>query len=202
MGVPAFNDIRYRLRREIRDDAGTLFTDEALDGIINEAQREYSLYGEVLTGDHSVETNENGIYKAPEDFIRPLSFTDASGLEIEQVSWTFLDERYPDFRKIDGDRPKYICFDLDGFGRFRLFPKVPAGQTAGTLHYVRTAHSDVLEGTNREAVLNHALFQVFYLTGKAGAWEYYRKFREETDAETRSGQTLRNRVKKFGGVYY
>lgn len=202
MGVSAFSEIRNRLRREIRDDAGTLFTDSKLDEIINESQREYSLYGETLTGEYPVETNESGIYKVPNDFIRPLSFVNARGTELEQVSWEYLDERYPDFRKIEGSEPEYICFDFDGFGEFRLFPKTEAGKPAGTLHYVRLAHSDVLEGSNLSAVLNHALFQVFYLTGKSGAAEYYRRFREEADDEIRSSQTLRNRVRKVGGVYY
>lgn len=201
MSVSDFATLRDELRSAIRDDYDLLWSDAELDEIINEAQREYSLYTGTLTASVTVFSTENEVHDAPPDFIEPIQFINHSGYEIPIVSWQKLNVLYPDFRKVTGNCIQAVCFDFDGYKKFRFFPKTPPGES-GTLFYRRTAKKNKIDTRNREAIKQHALFQIFMLTGKSAFENYWKNFLMAVNREARSPQTMRNRKDICGGRFY
>lgn len=202
MSVQAFSSIRYRIREAIRDTYSLLWDDDGLDELINEAQREYSIYSGALTGEFSVTTNERNIYNAPVDFIEPIKIYDTKGIELGLFSWRYLNDLYPDFRKITGNFARGACFDFDGIGKYRVFPKLSSGVEVGKVIYRRLSHPDKIETRNTEAIEQHCLFQMFLLTGKGSASNYYNNFLKAVNLEVRSSHTLRNRKPIHLGRFY
>lgn len=202
MGVSEFSSLRSELRTAIRDLHGLQWSDTALDAIINEAQREYALYSSELTSSFEVIAHESGIQTAPVDFIEPLRYVTPDGFEHPIVSWRYLHERHPDFRKIDGSYGEALCFDFDGFGKYRIFPRLAAGSPAGCVYYRRLPAKDKLEFHDTEPIVQHSLYQLFLLTGKGSAVNYFDRFVRLVNRESRSSQTLRNRRSHRCGSYY
>lgn len=186
----------------MRDESGFQWSDAVLNGIINQAQREYSLYSGKLCGECEVFYNELDIHVAPDDFIEPLKFTDTRGRDIPFVSWRYLNDLYPDFRKITGHTLEFVCFDFDGYGKFRTFPRILHKEKLGKLYYRRTAHEDVLENCNEQAVKNHCLYQMFFFTQKSAANNYWKEFVNLVNKESRSDILLKNRQENRHGSFY
>ena len=129
------SQIREVLRRAIRDKLGLLWDDSALDRVINDSQKEYALVSCSLTGRVPVAATADGVFFTPTDFIRPVKFIGTDGLEKPFIRWKHLHDSFPDFRIVTGTLVRGIVPDFDGAGKLRLFPKLPAGQEAGTLFY-------------------------------------------------------------------
>ena len=184
MPVLSFSRIRRDVREAIRDTYGLMWDDTALDGIINEAQREYSLLSGSLVGSFEVTATVSGVCECPGDYIEPVKMIGVDGHEKALYSWRYLDELFPDFREIPGSELRGIITDFDGFGKIRVFPKLPAGTPAGKLYYKRLAAADRIETQDVEAIELHCLYQVFLLTGKGSAGIYYKKFIDLVNRES------------------
>lgn len=197
-----FASLRYDLRKTMRDDSGFQWSDAVLNSIINQAQREYSLYSGKLCGDCEVFSSDSDIHFVPDDFIEPLKFVDSRGNDIPFVSWVYLNELYPDFRKITGTSLQYICFDFDGYGKFRLFPHLLHKKSVGKLFYRRVSQDNVMENCNPQAVRSHCLYQMCFFAGKATASNYWEEFLSLVNKESRSDTVLKNRQKSRHGSFF
>ena len=81
MPVSSFSKLRNKIRSAIRDTYGLLWDDPALDRIINEAQREYSLLAGSLIGKVDAIATEDGVCACPADFIEPVKFIGVDNME-------------------------------------------------------------------------------------------------------------------------
>lgn len=70
--IASFAPIRQRLRLAIRDGAAVQWSDDALDEIINEAQREYSVLSGALVSATTLVSDGSGVCVLPRDFISPV----------------------------------------------------------------------------------------------------------------------------------
>lgn len=202
MAVEVYNEIRSRLREWIRDGFNLQWTDAALDEIIDEAQRECALFTGALIGKIEVAANESGVNVAPDDFIEPVRFISVRSEDVPVVSWRALAHTYGDFRKREGSDPAAVCFDFDGFGIFRFYPRLAAGNVIGTLYYRRLPSPGTWEGCDVDAVMEHALYQLFTLEGKEQSRMHYDHFLKLVNLEARSSLTTHNRRPVRRGVYY
>lgn len=201
MAVSSFIQIRKKIRESIRDLDGIVWDDTALDTIVNNAQREYSFLSGSLLFSFQVTATENGVVSAPFDYIMPVRFTRTDGLDVPFVSWKYLNNLYPDFRKRKGNYLQGIVTDLDGFRKIRLYPVLPNGVKAGTLYYKRFPKKDVLETTNVDAIVQHCLFQVFLLANNKASGMYYQKFTDLVNAE-KSLQRSMSRRRQARGRFF
>ena len=198
MPVLSFSRIRREVRKAIRDTHGLLWDDTALDEIINEAQREYSILSGSLIGSFDITATESGVFACPDDFLEPVKVIGIDGQEKSLFSWRYLDELYPDFRNVPGTELKGLVTDFDGFRKFRVFPKLPAGTQAGKLYYKRLAKANKIETQNEDAIEQHCLFQVFLYDGKSAAGDYYRKFIDLVNEESTGlrGLKAKSRIRR------
>ena len=195
-----FASLRHELRQVMRDESGFQWSDAVLNGIINQAQREYSLYSGKLCGECKVSFGD--VHVVPDDFIEPLKFIDTKGRDIPFVSWRYLNEMYPDFRKVAGSTLEFVCFDFDGYGKFRIFPHVSSEGYAGNLYYRRLSHDNILENCNHHAVKSHCLYQMFFFAGKTTASNYWDEFISLVNKESRSDTVLKNIQKNRHGSFF
>ena len=190
MSVGAFQSIREEIRNDFRDTSGTMFPDDALDGFINEAQREYCLATGCLNGEWKIVIPYGGgPVITPEDFIRPVRVLDKDAHEVPEAGSQYLLDRFGDFRRIDGDWPRCVVWDFESWGQFRLFPQLPDFSEAGTLLYQRLPANDVVEVRDDLALREYALYQLFLLSGNAKAMAHLSRFQEAID-ERRGGNRL------------
>lgn len=192
MTEASYSEIRINVRRAIRDNYGLLWDDSALDDLINEAQREYSILTGSLIGVYDVVTTQDGICAAPDNFIEPVKFIASDGFEKPFFSWKRLHDDYPDFRTVTGSAIQGLCMDFDDFGYFRTFPVLPPGINAGQLFYKRTPKLNTLETANTAAITAHCLFQAFLLLGNSAAQNYYNDFIRLCNAEQSVQRNLGN----------
>jgi hypothetical protein len=183
------SDLKRKLRNRFRDEYGIQWSDDVLDGILREAQREYALYSGRVTGKFEVLTDERTVYTLPDDFFQVISVTGKDGKVIPVISYRKLIEKYGDFRKIKGERPEYICFNFDGFGKFRIFPQLPAGTYVGNVLYKRIPENDFAGLVNKEAIEQHAMFQMYQFTGKKLAQNCFKSFLDMVYREHNQGVT-------------
>ena len=205
MNASSYRDLRERIRRVLRDAHGLLWDDAGLDGVIDEAQREYVLCSGTLSREvrvleqsasasvASLERAErlgnaeifavDGVFECPEDYIEPVKFVLPRGEEVPFYSWGYVSELYPDFRKVRGDEVRGIIPDFDGYGKLRLFPVIPAGVFAGNLIYKCYPRNGEVCTTNFEAVAQHCLYQMFLLTDGEAAVYHYKRFQELVNRE-------------------
>ena len=202
MPVSSFSSIRERVRTAIRDTHGLLWDDAALDRIINDAQREYSIAAGSLTGTCSVTAGRSPVFLAPSDFLEPVRFLGPDGLQRPFFSWRYLREMHPDFRAVTGTELRGIVPDFDGFGRLRLYPALPVGTFAGTLFYKRLAAADRLETDNLDAVVQYCLFHVFLISDHRSAAAYYDRFVSAVNRESHVQRGLSEHRKVRRGRFY
>lgn len=141
MAVAAFSEIRTNVRRSLADTGGDLYTDDQLDSLINDAQRDYAEQTLCLRGESVITARENiETYDFPADFLRFTRMESEAGVEILAKHWQWVLENYGEnFRSTTGD-PECIYSDLDNPRQFRFYPR-PASdvrETAvtGTLQYM------------------------------------------------------------------
>lgn len=202
MAVSDYNNLRHELRMNVRDEYGIQWSDTALDIIINDAQREYSFYAQNLVGECEIKSSDLSVIQLPEDFISPIKIIDTKGREIPIVSWRELVKEYDDFRKVKGEKVQYCCFDFNGSRYMRIFPIIPADLLIGTLLYTRFSAQDKLEVKNTDALKEHCLFQMAFVTSNNKYSEHYNNFIRLIDTENRSNHTLNVRKKHRCPVWY
>lgn len=192
-----FAEIRSRVRTAFRENLGTLWTDDWLDFLVDEAQREWGLLTGEFTGESSVTTGEDGTFDLPKDYYAPVSFT-VDRRTLPMLSWRYVQERMGrDFRTAKG-AVSGVVFDFDKWGTARVFPGVP--DVEGTLVYRRFPADGVLETRAVNALEAHVLSQMNLMSGK-DAWQgYWSAFMK---AVWEFGRGVRNTAGRTGlGVYY
>ncbi len=199
MAIAAFDTVRSHCRTAFRDELKTRFSDDALDVLIAEAQREYCLAAVPLRGEFALVSTGEEVQSLPADFIRIEEAVDMAGRHFPCVSWRYLNNLYPDFRRQRGT-PYGICPDFDSFGQFRLCPRPEAGLAVGTLFYRRLPASDALEVADTEPIEEHALFQMCLFSGDAEAETHYSRFMYLVNrlASGASRMSLRPRASRGG----
>ena len=194
--------LKSRLRKNFGDDYGTQWSDALLEKIIIEAQREYAVYTGCLVGKFSVISALSPVQNLPEDFFRIIRILDNTGQEIPVISFRKLADMYEDFRSIRGSQAKSVCFNFDGFGKFRLFPVLPENTFVGTAIYSRLPHDNLLEVKNIYAVEQHALFQMYQFTGKKQAQICYSAFIDQVNRDISENHASGNKHISRTGVYF
>jgi hypothetical protein len=176
MQQATMNELKNRLRNTFHDEYKIQWSEELLDEILYEAQREYVFYSGGLTGKHKVFTATAPVLNMPEDFYQVISVISPDGQDIPIVSYKKLVEDYGDFRSARGDKAKFCCFDFDTQGKFRLYPQLPAGAFAGTVTYKRFPAANEWAAKNSRAIELYAMFLMFQFTGKAQAQNCFNMF--------------------------
>jgi len=172
MASSSFAQLRSEIRNDFRDELETMFSDEQLDAMIDEGQREYCLATGCLHGRTEVVIPfGGGPCIAPADFIRPERMESVDGGEIKIVSQSFLDHGC-DWRRQQGRYPRAVVFDFDSWGLFRLAPLPEDGKVVGTLYYERFPASGILEVKERDTLCEYALFLAYTYAGKPQAVQH------------------------------
>lgn len=195
-------DLQKRLRRSFRDDLSVQWSDDLLDEIIFEAQREYAFYSGSLVGEVDIVAGENPVIDCPADFISAIRISSTDGRDLPITSFRRLVNIYGDFRKKTSDRVTAAVMDFDGHGKLRLFPQVPPGTRAGTLFYRRLPQRGKLEVKNIAAVEAFAMYLMYLFCGKNLARVQYDKFLSAVATETGSPLKLGNNSRTVTGRYY
>lgn len=191
----SYSEIREAVREESGDGYGLLWDDPGLDELIDRAQREYALASGRIIGELHLTANESGVYAFPDDYLQTGRYYGTDSEELPLVYWKRLVEDYGDFRTVTGRFPKCLCDDFDGYGKFRVFPRLAVGADAGTVLYKRLPKTGVPEAKNGLAILNHVLYQAFLLSRTDGWQKYEMRFREEVNRENVSNEYFGGRVR-------
>lgn len=195
-------NLKYRLRKTFGDDYGIQWSDAILNDILVEAQREYALYSGALTGQVEISAGQSPVQSLPDDFVKIIRIISNDGDEIPVVSYRKLIEDYGDFRKRKGNKAESICLNFDGFGKFRIFPVLPAGTAVGKIIYSRLPNDKLLEVKNISALEQYALFQMFQFTGKAQAQNCYISFIKQIERENKLRVGTGSKYISRKGVYF
>lgn len=200
--MQSMQELKAKLRQNFRDDHGIQWSDALLDDILYEAQREYALYSGGLLGEHKVFTVNTPEQLLPDDFFEVVQVLDEDGRIIPVVSYRKLIEKYGDFRQHKGEKAKYFCFNFDSFGKFRIYPQLPAGTFAGTIVYKRIPARGEWAAENSTAIEHYAMFQMYQFTGKSLAQTSFKNFTEEILREKRHRIDAGNKNISRTGVYF
>lgn len=195
-------ELKNRLRKVFHDEYKIQWSDEILDGIITEARREYAFYSGSVTGFHKVTTSGGEYELLPEDFFQVMGVFAPDGKSIPVVSYRKLIEEHGDFRKDTGSVPKAFCFNFDDFGRFRIYPRLPAGTFAGSVFYKKLPDENNNTFINSRAVELYALFLMCQFSGKKQAVNYFASFQGEIYLEQRQRTAAGNKNIGRTGIYY
>ena len=161
MASRSFAQLRAEIRNDFRDGLGTMFSDDQLDAMIDEAQREYCLATGCLHGSGEVVIPFGGGFCiAPSDFIRPERLAASDGRDIPIVESSFL-SRGCDWRNEPGRHARAAVFDFDSWGLYRIVPQLEDYTVVGTLHYQRFPKPGVLEIKDLETLREYALFLAY-----------------------------------------
>lgn len=202
MASPGYKAVRDFVRNAFRDDLATLWPDDELDLLIDEAQREYCLMTQALTGEVTITSAERGLIDLPADFISPVKAFTPDGLDVPFISWHLLETLHPDFRSVTGDYVQAFCFDFETYGRLRLYPVVPIGVVVGKLIYSRFPAAGILEIEDVNAIEQHVLFQMFLLSGKPSSINHYSNFIAAVNEYTGSNRRLSLRPRGRSGRFF
>lgn len=202
MKMITMDEMKKRLRKAFRDDHHIQWSDALLDEILYEAQREYALYSGGFTGRYDVFAGDSPVLMMPDDFYQAISVIDADGHAIPIISYRRLAEDHGDFRKHTGNTPEAFCFNFDPFGKFRIYPQLPAGTFAGTVYYKRLPKENEWSACNPEAVEQYARFMMYQFTGKAMAQNSFNAFLEAIYKEQKQKLAFGSKKIARTGVYY
>ncbi len=201
MASIGYKEVRDFVRNAFRDDLATLWPDDDLDLLIDEAQREYCLMTSALTGEEWLYGGSGNVVDLPADFISPVKAFSPAGLEIPFISWRVLETLHPDFRSVTGDFLQALCFDFDTYGKLRFYPALPGPSRlyyVGKLIYHRFPAAGVLEIEDVNAIEQHVLFQMFLLSGKKSSMNHYAAFIDAVNEYTGSNRRLSLRPRSRG----
>lgn len=199
----SFKKLRSEIRTDFRDELGSMFSDEDLDTFLNTAQMEYCLRTGCLSAScEAVTPFGGGALRAPTDFLRPVHFDAPDGTELQEVSWRELGEQY-DFRRTVGDNPRFVCYDFDTWGLYRVYPcTLMDGVFVGTLHYKRTPKRGLVEIRDTDALRDYALYLCFMHAGKEQAASYLSQFEGEVNQWRSLRGSLYPRRQTRPGIFY
>jgi hypothetical protein len=194
--------LKQKLRTNLRDYYAVQWSDELLDWIIFEAQREYALYSGSLRGEYICQVGDDSLCKLPEDFFQVIRIIDMQGRVIPVESYRVLADKHGKFIDRKGDTLQSVCLDFDSLKSLRTYPVLPAGSTVGKLYYKRLPKKGVFEVNNLEAIEQHALYQMYQFIGKNQSQVAFGNFlslvHKEQQLEIASGNSNMRRT----GVYY
>lgn len=198
MSVLSYSGVRERIRETVRDAYALLGDDDFLDGLIDEAQREYALLSGSLIGEAEIQDNGKGVFECPPDWIEAVRAIGTDGVEIPFYSWKYLNGLYPDFRVLQGGCVKGLVTDFDGFRKLRIFPRQVKGEYIGKIYYKRLSSGGKLEVKNREAVEQYSIYEIFLLAGKNEAITYYNRFLDLVNGESSQvrGIDVKRRIRR------
>jgi hypothetical protein len=194
--------LKARLRKNFGDDFGIQWSDTLLDRILFEAQREYAIYTGCLVGRYNFSVGPAPVQSLPDDFFRIIRAIDVDGCEIPIVSYRKLADDYGDFRNKTGSKIKALCFNFDGFGKFRIFPQLTSDSIGGTLIYSRLPDKSLLEVKNLFAVEQYCLFQMYQFVGKSQAKNCYLSFIDQVNKDRSDNLASGNKHIARTGVYF
>lgn len=178
MASSSFAQLRAEIRRDFRDELGTMFSDDQLDAMIDEGQREYCLATGCLHGSCEVVVPfGGGFIRTPSDFIRPERLVGCDGRDIQIVESSFL-FRGRDWREEPGLHPVHAVFDFDSWGLFRIVPQPEDYTKIGTLHYQRTPNNGVLEIKDIGSLREYALFLAYTYSASDKAESHYTRWND------------------------
>lgn len=195
-------DLKNKLRKTFRDEHKIQWSDALLDEILFEAQREYALYSGGLAARYDVEAASSAVMDLPDDFFEVTGVISPDGYDVPVVSYRKLAEKYGDFRKDKGDKPKAFCFNFDSFGKFRIYPQLPEGTFAGTIYYKRLPKENEWTSQNPGAIEQYALFMMYQFTGKKLAQNCFKAFLDEIYREKKSNLDSGSKNINRTGVYF
>lgn len=202
MASSSFAQLRAEIRNDFRDVLGTMFSDDQLDAMIDESQREYCFATGCLHGSCEVVVPfGGGPCVAPSDFIRPERMTDTGGRDIPLVENSFLD-RGCDWREMKGDHPRAAVFDFDTWGQFRLVPLPEDYTDVGLLHYQRLPKEGQLEVKDLEALREYALFLAYTYSASDKAGNHLSRWQELVAQRSAKRGSLYARPRVRTGMYY
>lgn len=196
------SDLKNKLRNNFRDEHKIQWSDELLDEILCEAQREYALYSGSFVGRVDVVTADSPVLTLPEDFFQVVQVISPKGENIPLASYRYLAERYGDFRSHKGKEAKFFCFNFDTFGKYRIYPQLPAGTFAGTIIYKRLPSNDEWMAVNSNAIEQYALFQMYQFTNNKLAKNCFDAFIDEINREQHGKLNPGSKKISRTGVYF
>jgi len=124
MAAVEFSELRSRIRIALQDSDASYWTDDELDGYINEGQLDFVRRTRSLRSQFPIVAKENQmVYDMPEDALEILRIEDDQGIEIDRVTSSFLKRNFGRaFTSVTGS-PRYAYSDLDGENKFRFYPR-------------------------------------------------------------------------------
>ena len=191
MASGSFQLLRDEIRTAFRDTLKTMFADEGLDAVIDEAQREYAVLSGALcaSGEVSVPFG-GGPCVAPSDFIRPVRLVGRDGNDIPEFSRRHLEERHGDWRLAEGEHPRGVCYDCGYWGQFSIFPSLPEYTPVGTLHYMRLPKAGVLEVDDTEALREYSLYLLSVYSRKPQAMGHLGNFNQLVNRRANGARSI------------
>ncbi len=197
MPSAAFAEIRADVRTAFRENLGTLWTDDWLDFLVDEAQREWGLLTGEFTGEASVTSGDGGVFALPSDYYAPVALV-VDGWALAPLSWRYAQKMLGrDFRTAKGVASGVI-YDFDSWGTARVFPCEPG--VSGKLEYRRFPARGVLETRASSALEAHVLYQMNLMSGKDAWAGYWTAFQKAVWEFRRGVRTVNGRTGL--GVYY
>jgi len=203
MPSSSYAQLRGEIREDFRDELETMFTDDELDGFIDEAQREYCLLTGCLCGEKEAVAGFIGEpLSAPSDFFRPVSFTDVDGVVVPEIGWRELSQ-VMDFRAQVGSAPRFVCYDFDTWGKYRVFPNChDIGEVVGTLRYKRFPAKGILEIRDHDALRDYSLYLAFLHAGKDQYSMYLSQFNSAMNESRSMRESFYARPQTRTGVFF
>lgn len=128
MAVQAYAKLREAIRRRLNDPApGTFWQEDELDIHIANGIREWCERTKCLRAQSTVWSQATrDTYNMPPDFLELLRMEDEEGSELTISDFRALAEEFgTDFTATTGT-PTHVYADLDGQGKFRLYPRPTA----------------------------------------------------------------------------
>lgn len=194
-----YSDIISVVRKELNDPNGNRWSDEELKDYSNVAQRRYVISSLCLDGtqDYVGDSNLQGFYRLPDDFLDVIRFTVPEGNNIELVSFDTLDYRYTGnfLYSTTKQSPLSFCLDFGSWNEIRFYPNPESGVAIGTLHYKRLPKDDIIEVDNLDALSSYVLFLAWAKEGDKTGVENAQKF--FTQYRNFEREALRNRKKSY-----
>ena len=193
--IDQFDELRERIKRDLKDENNAFWSDEEIGDYINEAQYVYCEDTSYLRQQFPIISKENReVYNFPDDMIKLLRAENSEGDNLEFVDSKFLQKTYGDgFREVTGTA-QYLYSDLDGEDQFRLYPRpstsIEDGGNSTTMH----VYQDIdISSVDRTIGLSITKWQDYIIVLKSNVIEFrntnFQVVRSFIHGQTLSGNT-------------